>query len=227
MIVRINEIDISTAEAQSGWDLDPRRGPFVYSWPADAHAFEVLVLDHDEEHRRLDASFLHEQLRQLVIEVVNAMTLTDEAVIYRFDGSAAERELMPVIEHLSEWGDLGRYVISDIAKLEPGPLEVIGSVRLQLPEAQIASLLGDDRVGLERSVRLRVMSVPEAAAPLVLETVACDDDRWLEMLPEAGFVLGTTRGLRSLQVMTRRFDAATIKTRLMRRLLAAAQGVGA
>src|SRR4051812_37125585 len=109
MIVRINEIDISRAESQSGWDMDPRRGPLIYSWPSDAHAYEVLVLDHDEQHRPLDASFRHEQLRQLIMEAVGAMVEPQEEIIYRFDGAAVDGELLPVVEHLAESAELGRF----------------------------------------------------------------------------------------------------------------------
>jgi hypothetical protein len=85
-------------------------------------------------------------------------------------------------------------------------------------------LVADAELALERSVRLRALGVPEALVHSVLSIGPADDHRWDDVMPQAGFMVGTSRGLRSLYVVTPRLDATTFKTRLTQRLLAAARG---
>lgn len=224
MIVRINEFDLARAEAAAGWDRGPRRGAIVYEWLRGTHAYEILVLEQDEQGRPLSESFRQSQLRQLVAESVAAFREAGEQIVVRLDGALAEGELPAALDHLIRAGDPARFTVSGMAKPDPGPAEVVGSVRLQMPGRALSALLADPDLGLERSVRLRAFAVPESLVPLMLDLDETDDDRWNAALTETGFMLSTVRGLRSLQVITDRLDAPAVKSRLMRRLLEVAQG---
>ena len=113
--------------------------------------------------------------------------------------------------------------MSEVQKLEEQPHDVPASVRVGPSEHTLAALCSDSELGLERSVRLRAFCVPQRLVNPLLDAGATDDARWEEILGQAGFVLGTVRFLRALHLITRRFDAAEVKTRLMHRLLEAAQ----
>jgi hypothetical protein len=96
-------------------------------------------------------------------------------------------------------------------------------VRIQPTEASLQMLCGDKAMGLERSVRMRLLSMPEDLAATVIEIDAPEDVRWAEVLGRTGFVLSTVRGMLALHVLTSRFDAAVLKSRLMQRLASLAQ----
>jgi hypothetical protein len=97
-------------------------------------------------------------------------------------------------------------------------------MRIHATGPRLGALCTDLAVGLERSVRLRAFCVPEPLVNLLLELSDPEDERWDEVLDRAGLILGTTRGLRSLQIYTRRLDAAAVKSRIMQRLMALASG---
>src|SRR4051794_39754167 len=94
MIVRINEISIARVEAAADWGLDPRRGPLSYDWPESTHAYEVIVLDRDEQNRALGSSFRQQQLRMLIPETIAALREQGEETVLRLDGILAEGELL-------------------------------------------------------------------------------------------------------------------------------------
>ncbi len=112
-------------------------------------------------------------------------------------------------------------------KLEPAPLEVIGSVRIQPSPQACSAICLDPDLGLDSSVRLRAFSVPQEWVVPLLEIDSSDNERWAEVLPNAGFVIDTTRGLHSLHVISRRMSPQEIKSRLLQRLLAASRNSGA
>lgn len=222
MIVRISEFDISRAEAAAEWGPDPHRGLIRYNWPADAHAFEVIVLDRDEQARPLTEDFRRGQVRQLITETITALREPGEEFVLRLDGVLAENELLPALRHVTDADWVGRYVLSETGRLEPEPREVIASLRINCSPAAAALLLGDASLGLDRSVRLRAFGVPRQWVHPLLQLGLVDEEGWQDAMAIAGFQVGTVRGLRSLQVLTPRLDAGAFKTRLMRRLLAAA-----
>ena len=223
MIVRINELDVARAEAAADWGPCPRRGPLRYDWPRSAHAYEVLVLDRDEQNRILPATFRQNQVRHLIPETIAALREEGEEIVLRLDGSLVPGELLHALSVVTaaNWG--GRFALSDAARYGSGSEPVVASLRVQTVMAALPTLCLDTDLALERSVRLRAFGVPERLATSVLAIGPADDDRWHDVLPHAGFMVGTSRGLRSLFVITPRLASTTFKTRLTQRLLAAAR----
>jgi hypothetical protein len=227
MIVRINQFDAPRPDVEAGWPASGRLGPLGAAWPAGVRAYEVLILEHDEQKRPLPDAFRQQQMRQLIPQAVAALREPGEAVVVRLDGPFAERELLPAYRHLASSPGETRFAVSGVAKLGAGSSEVLGGARLQPTDRALATLCGDPALGLERAVRMRVFGVPDELVNPLIDADAPDDERWAEILRRAGFVLGTVKGLRALHVLTARFDAATVKGRLMRQLLSAAQGAKA
>jgi hypothetical protein len=227
MIVRINQLDASRAEADSGWPAGGPTGPLrgaPTSLAFGAKVFELLILDQDEQGRPLSETFRRAQLRQMLPQAIAALREPGEEVVLRLDGALADGELFAAFRWLTDSDGRGRFAFSAAHKRDPGPQEVHGSVRVHPSPRLLASICGDMALGLERSVRLRAVCVPEDAVNGALDPPTPEDPRWDAVLSKAGFVLGSTRGLRSLQITTVRFDAATVKSRVMRRLMSAAAG---
>jgi hypothetical protein len=224
MIVRINQFNAPHPEAEAGWPPDGRLGPLLAAWPAGTRGFEILILERDETSRPLSDAFRQQQFRQLIPQVVAALREPAEDIVVRLDGRFADRELFGAYAHLTDEQGLGHFAVSTAAKLNPAAGEPLASVRVQptSPEA-LQRLCSDPAVGLERSVRLRVFSIPAGLVEPMLDTDSPDDERWPELLGKAGFVLGTVKGLLALHVLTTRFDAGMLKTRLMKRLASVSQ----
>jgi hypothetical protein len=221
MIVRINQFEAARAEQEAGWAPFGLMGPLACHWPAETKAFEVFVLDRDEAGRPLAEDFRRRQMRHLIPQAVVALAEPGEQVVVRLDGPLADGELLGAFSHLTEPDGQGRFAVSEVHKYDPDPHETIASVRVQPAPARLAALAGDPRVGLHRSVRLRAFAVPADFVNPLLDAGPADDERWPELLSRAGFVLDAARGLKALHILTRRFDAAAVKSRLMRRLAAA------
>jgi hypothetical protein len=226
MIVRINELDVARAEAAADWGLDPRRGPLSYDWPASAHAYEVLVLDRDEQNRTLPAAFRQNQVRHLIPETIAALLEDGDEIVLRFDGALAADELLHAVSVVTAANWVGRFALSDAVRVEPDAAPVIGSLRAHAPVAALAALCLDPQLAIERSVRLRAFGLPERFVQPLLAIGSADDRRWDELMPHAGFMIGTSHGLRSLYVVTPRLDAGQFKARLTHRLLVAAAARG-
>ena len=223
MIVRINQLPVEQAEAQA-WPPDggPLRGAVAYAWPEGTRAFEVVVLDRDERQQPLSEPFRQAQVRQLIPQVAAALKGAGEEVVVRLDGPVLPRELLPSLCHLTDVAGRGRFMVSELAKLDPKPQQIMASVRLQPTEAGLAALCGDPELGLERSVRLRTFCVPEALVNALLDVHYTSDGRWGEILERSGFAMSAGRELKALYVITRRFEAAGFKARLAQRLATAA-----
>ena len=223
MIVRINQFTTPRPETEAGWAGSGRLGPLGPGWPGELQAYEVLILDQDEQKRPLPEDFRRLQMRQLIPQAVAALRELGDGLVVRLDGPLAERELLPAYRHLTDPAGAGRFAMSGVEKFDPAPQEVLAGVRLEPVDRSLPALCADAALGLERSVRMRVFGVPENIVNPLIEIDAPDDGRWAEVLPRAGFVLGTVKGLLALHVLTARFDAVTLKARLMRQLLSAAQ----
>ena len=223
MIVRINQLDVSRAEQEAGWPPAGPMGPLGPSvgaaGPGELRTFELLILGHDEQNRPVSDAFRQAQLRQMVPHALIALREGDEEIVVRLDGPLAEGELLAGFRWLTEADGRGRFAVSGAQKREEAPTEVIGGIRLQPSPGRLVGLCADGGLGLERSVRLRAFCVPGPLVNTVLEIAEPDDARWGEVLERAGVTIGTTRGLRSLHIQSRRFDAAAVKSRIMRRLI--------
>jgi hypothetical protein len=224
MIVRINQIDIAKADAESGWPAEGRLGPIPAPWPAGTKAFELLILSQDERNQPLTDAFRQQQLRQMLPQAAIALRQEGEAVFVRLDGLLAERELLPAWRHLTDPDGRGRYAFADAAKMDDNPGDVAGCVRLVPTPRRMATLCQDTTLGLERTVRLRAFFAPDASVGGLVEAVEVDDPRWEELLANCPLAVATTAGLRSLQIFTRQFDVTQVKSRIMQRLMAVARG---
>lgn len=219
MIVRINQLDATRAEDETGWAEQGMLGPIRYTWPADTHVYEVLILDRDEQKQTVNDSFRQQQLRQLIPEAATALREPGEELVVRLDGPFTDGELLAAMHRLTDSKGHGRFAVSPMRKLEMDPIDEMGSIRLQPAPHVLSALCADPALGLERLVRLRMFAVPEALVNPLLDADTTDDERWGEILDGCGFLLTTTLNLRSVQVRTRRLQPAEIKSRLIRRLV--------
>jgi hypothetical protein len=219
MVVRINQLVLSEPPDAAGWPVHDLVGPIRFRWPKDFQLYEVLILEQDEDRRRLGEDFRQQQLRTLIPAAAEALLEEGEQLVVRLDGVLAKRELAGALNRLIVSEEASRYVVSDIRKLDEDLPAVAASIRVHPTLAWISNLCADDGVGLERTVRLRAFAVPEALVNPLLDVDSVQDERWVEILPQCGFTLSTTMGLKSLQVLTRRHDAVAVKARLTQRLL--------
>jgi hypothetical protein len=222
MIVRINQFDAPRPESEAGWPSEGRLGPILAPWPEGTKAYEILILEQDEQRRPLSDSFRQQQLRHLIPQAVAALREPGEETVVRLDGPLGERELLPAYRYLTDPSGQGRFAISGVEKLDDTAKEIHAGVRIAPTPERLTALCGDSAVGLERSVRLRVLCVPEAITNTVLEIDSPDDERWADVLGKTGFVVSTVRGMLALHILTARFEAPVVKSRLMQRLTAAA-----
>ncbi|HTL28841.1 MAG TPA: hypothetical protein VL282_06470 [Tepidisphaeraceae bacterium] len=219
MIVRINQFDPPRAEPSAGWPTSGLSGPLKYSWPGETHAFELLILDRDESQQILTESFRQKQLRQLIPDVVEALREHGEEIVARLDGPLSEGEVVGGFEHIIEPDGAGRYAFSAAQRLEEGTPPPIASLRLHLTNPRLSMLMNDANIGFERLVRLRIFSIPSNLVSPFLDTNETDDERWSDILNEAGVAVSTVRGLQAVHLLTRRYDPIEARTRLMQRLV--------
>lgn len=223
MIVRINQFDVHHAEHQSGWDSDGPGGPIACAWPDDAFAYEILILESDEQKQPLARGFRQMQLRQLIPDVLEGFREDGEEIVARLDGPAVDGELADAFKYLAEQDGYGRFAFPGVQKLEAEADPPVLSVRFHAQPRRLAAMCADLNVGLDRSVRLRALALPPEMVNSFLDVERPDDERWERILSRAGVMMSTTRGLNALQLITRRFDPAAARQRLTRRLQASAQ----
>src|SRR5688572_4568282 len=137
MIVRINQFEVGRVEQEAGWASGGMMGPVRYEWPTDARSYEVLILEQDEQRRPPGEKFRQGQMRQLIPQAVAALREAGEEVVVRLDGPFAKNELLPALSHLTDDDGRGRFTVTEVQKLDPQPLEMIASVRLQPPPARL------------------------------------------------------------------------------------------
>jgi hypothetical protein len=219
MIVRINQFDPPRAEPSAGWPATGLSGPLKYAWPGETHAFELLILDRDEQQHALTDSFRQKQLRQLIPDVVEALREPGEEIVARLDGPLAENEIVGAFEHIVEPDGAGRYAFSPAERLEESAPAPVVSVRVHLTNARLMMLCNDATIGLERLVRLRILTIPAGLVSAFLDTNDPDDERWADLVRESSIFLSTVRGLQAIHLLTRRFDPIEARTRLMQRLV--------
>jgi hypothetical protein len=218
MIVRINQFDPANAEPYTGWEPDEVRGPIAYEWPGDTHAFELLILETDENNQKLVPTFRQGQLRQLMPDVIAALRDPAEEIVVRLDGPVAPHELPGALAHLADPRGHGRFAISAVQKFDPAAPWPMTSVRMHVPMSRLAALCTDPELGLNRNVRMRAFSVREALVNPLLDIDDLDDERWREILPQVGFVLGTVRTLQAIHILTRKYTPQDTRSKLMSRL---------
>lgn len=224
MIVRINQIDVANAEADAGWPAGVHLGAFHAPWPAEFRAFELIILPQDEQKQPLGEKFLQQQLRQMIPQTGIALKLVDESAVLRLDGPLTNRELLPAWHHLTDSDGRGCFAFSAASKLDDGPADVSGSVRVAAPWRRVAGICSDPLLALEGSVRARLILAPQSSIGRIMEMSETDDTRWEQALSEVSFVISTTPKLRSLQIFARNHDLAQVKSKVMNRLMEVARG---
>jgi len=219
MVVRINKLDISESAAKAGWPQNELSGNIAYQWPADANLYEVMILEQDETKKPLKSTFRQQQLRKLIPSAIEAVREMSDQLVVRLDGQVVKGELAVGYSRIVTGDELFRFGASAVRRMAPQEGRAYGSIRACVSARQLISICADESLGLERSVRLRIFAVPDGLIGAVLDIDAVSDERWGEILRQAGFVLGTTARLGSLQLFTRRLDAGAIKSRLTQRLM--------
>jgi len=222
MIVRINQFDAGGAEQSGGWDAGDLRGPINCVLPPGTIALELLILDSDESGQKLDAGFRQAQLRQLAPDVLAALRDSREQIVVRLDGPLIAGELLAAFKHLTDPHGLGRFAISPVQKFDTLAMPAVGSVRICLPAPQVQAIFDDAELGLHKSVRIRAFAVREQVVNPLLDIDELDDERWKDVLNEAGFVISASRGLQSLQILTHTLSAEQARARIVQKLSSAA-----
>ncbi|HEX4124953.1 MAG TPA: hypothetical protein VHY37_09535 [Tepidisphaeraceae bacterium] len=222
MIVRINQIDPAQFDGDSFaspgspvWPPDGPTGKIHVQWTP--RAFEVLILDTDEQNRPVDASFQQQQLRKVIPLAAAALAERGQVVVLRLDGPMSAGELLPALGYLQ--GAETRFACSEFQKLHAGVPATAASLRILGSPVLIGALCNDESIGLSRSVRLRAMAVPPDLVAPLLDVAATDDERWQDILPHTPFLLTTTPQLRSIRILSSKLEPAEIKTRLTRQLM--------
>jgi len=219
MVVRIHKLLLSEADTGAPWPGNEYTGALRYVWPNETHLYQLTILEEDEASRPLRGAFRQQQLRKLVPAAVEAVREMSDHLVVRLDGQLAIGELSAALTRIAMGDELIRFGVSPIRRLEAQAGRAYASVRAVMTARLLAALCVDDALGLDRSVRLRIFAVSEALVAAVLDIDTVEDERWSEILPQCGFVLGSTPGLASLQIFMARLDTRAIKSRLTQRLL--------
>jgi hypothetical protein len=226
VIVRINQIDPQQFDGDpplAAWPADGPAGRIQIQWAP--RAFEVLILEQDEQQRPVDELFRQQQLRKVIPLAAAALAQRGQVIVLRLDGPMVDGELLAALGYLE--GESTRFACSEFQKLhEIGPASA-ASLRIAAAPALAGLICGDENIGLSRSVRLRAMAVPPDLVAPLLDVAATDDERWQEILPHSPFLLTTTPQLRSLRILSSTIEPADIKSRLTRQLLEVARSPAA
>lgn len=221
MIVRLNQFDVTQTRSVAGWDRHEPVSAGVggdSAWPADTLAFEILILEQDEQDHPLEKSFRQSQLRRLIVETSAALLEENQKILVRLDGPLQAGGLTAAFSHLTSPDGQGRFAFSEARKFATEPAQVMGSVRLCLSPDRLAALCADQAIGLEHEVRLRIYGIVEEGVDPLLDVDGADDERWPELLDQTGFMISTVRGLESIHLLTRHYTPAEVRHRLLHRL---------
>lgn len=209
MIVRLHQIDPADAEALAFWNTTDFRGAIRHTWPADSFAYQVTALDRDEQQQPVLDSIRRRRLRQLLPTILGGLAAPGYQTVLRFDGPLAENELLAVFRHAADGSMIERYCVSPIQQF--GRVAAVGSIRVLPAKSHLSLLCNDAQIGLERSVRLRVFSVPEPLVNPLLDASDLDDERWRELLTQSRYILSSVRGMLSLVLWSPTFEPDVIK----------------
>jgi hypothetical protein len=203
MIVRIQQFQVSDSERFAGWPDSGPTGPIRYAWPAGTNAFEISILESDEQQHAVATGERRAHLRAAIGPIADALRAEGDELVARLDGPLAPGELFAACKYLTDEQGGGRFAISPAAKLDRAPAMSPGGIRIEMTAASLAALCADPGLGIDRGVRLRVFSIPAALVNPLLDTAELDDERWAEIMPQTTFVLRNTHGLDAVHVVTR------------------------
>lgn len=220
VILRINEFDPANADAYSGWEIEPFRGPIEHDWPPDTHGFEILVLETAELPQPIPEDHRRKQIRKLLPAIIAQMKAEGEELVARFDGPMNSTGLVPLMQHCTDSLGRGRFAISQTVQLDPVAPPPISSIRMHVTMESLNDLLADAAFSLEHDTRLRLFAVPPTSVNPLIDVDELTDDRWHNLLASAGFMISTAWQLRAMHLLTRRFDAVQTQQKLSRLELA-------
>jgi len=214
MILRINEFAPDNADAYSGWEIEPFRGPIEHDWPPDTHGFEILVLETNQQREVIPDELRRRQLRKLIAPVIEQLKITSEELVARFDGPMSSTGIVPILRHCTDTLGRGRFALSQVVQLDAIAPPPIGSVRMHVEMQRLPELLEDAAFSLEHDTRLRLFAVPPSVVNPLIDIDDLTDERWHNVLASAGFMISTAWQLSAMHLLTRRFDAAATQERL-------------
>jgi uncharacterized membrane protein YgcG len=204
MIVRIQQFQVIDAERFAAWPPQGETAPIRAPFPPRTNAFELSVLEKDEQGRGVPMEKRRDHLRTLVSPLADALKeAAESATVLRLDGRLSPRELPAAFKYLTDAEGFGRFAFSSAEKLEPGPAPVSGSIRIEAGGPALAAICGDPQLGIDRNVRMRLFCVPAELVNPLLDTADADDERWPDIFAAAHFLIQNTHGLDALHVITR------------------------
>jgi hypothetical protein len=220
VILRINEFDPANADAYSGWEVEPFRGPIEHDWPPDTHGFEILVLESSDLPQPVPEDYRRKQFRKLLPAIIQQLRKEGDELVARFDGPMSAAGLVPILHHCTDSLGRGRFAVSQTVQLDPVAPPPISSVRLHLTMETLGDLLTDAAFSLDHDTRLRLFAVPPTSVNPLIDVDELTDDRWQYLLASAGFMISTAWQLRAVHLLTRRFDAVQTQQMLSKLELA-------
>ena len=214
MIVRINQLDPLTAEHASGWEAGTLRGAVDRTWSEDTLAYQVLILDYDEQNEPLSSSDRREQVRQILPKVIDAICGPQDQVVVRFDGPFTAAGVAPAFAFAADLDRCTRFSYSACDQLADRAESPVTSIRLFPRVHHRSSLCLEPRMSLYPAVRLRAFGIADELVDPLLDTTDLDDERWRELLPGLSFMVSTSSDLLSLFIWTSQFNADQIRRRI-------------
>ncbi len=214
MLVRLNQIDPQSADGAAGWTTGGCRGTVAYKWPATTFAYQLVALDKDEQGQAVPADSRRAEVRRVLPGVIAAVGRTGDLTVLRLDGPFGPG-LVPAVAAAA--GATG-YAVSAVQRFGFDGAPPLASVRLLGKGDAIAQLCADEALALHAGVRLRAFLLPPPLVDPMIDTAEPDDERWRELLPEAGAVVSTAADLLSIVIWSATLGPDVIRDRLAARL---------
>ncbi len=214
MIVRINQLDPASAEQACGWETGNACGPIERAWSADTFAYQVLILEHDEQHQPVTNAARREQIRQMLPAVIDALSGPDDRTVVRFDGPFANDGVAPAFAFAADLQRCDRFSYSAADHLAGSEDPPVVSIRLFPRSHRLAELCAT----CPQPVRARIFGLPDELVDPMLDTADLDDERWRDLLPQLSFMVSSAADWLSLLIWTSKFDADETRRRITQRL---------
>ena len=209
-ILRVNQIDPTTADTVAGWADD--LGRLQVSLPSELHAFELRIVAQDGNGNGTEAD-QRNRLRQLMTATAAGLTPRGHHVVLRLDGPLVD------IASALAWALDRPLGMSPVRRFEAAGPSPIASLRIADAEEGLGGLFDAVGPAVGRSVRLRLFAVPLGIVGPLLDMDELDDERWPEVLGRADPAIDTIAGHGGLIAFTRQSAdgvTAALATRLSR-----------
>lgn len=201
------ELAAADMERLAGWPAEAGSfaGPIRAPWPADRLAIELAIAPADARGRPLGDEDQRATVRRLIPWLARrllppAAGLRRQAFIVRADGRLQPGSLLEVFRHLDPTQS-SLFSFSGASRLSPNDPLPAASAALLADAELLSALCADASLALEGGVRLRAMAVPAESAPIVLDCLSPDDDRWVDLLQQVSLFLGPSASMQSVFVV--------------------------